>query len=439
MDDDLAATYHGAPVDEAAAGALAAQGLELRRVANARPEADAWLRAVRRGFLDPEPTEERIAASAAANGYRRMIGVFDPGGPMPEIPVGTFASWVTELTVPGGRTVPMAAISAVTVAPTHQGRGIARAMMEGELRVAVSLGVPVAGLTVSESTIYGRYGFAPAVAATTWKIDTKRARWAGPDVPGRVDYVSRDVARGILPRLHEEIRWHRPGEIPIPGSHWDRFTEQNPDADKPGRVRAVQYSDPAGRVRGVVLYSVTENEDDFTKSELVVSQLVAADSHAYAALWRHLIELPLIGTVTASELSADEPLLWMLSDQRAARITLTDHHYVRVLDVATALEGRRYDIPGAAVFEVTDPLGHSRGRWLLEADAQGRGRVRSDGGPDAQGIPVVRLGIAELSAAYLGSVSLSTLAAAGRVETTDAAAAAALLRHRAAPQLSFWY
>lgn len=38
-------------------------------------------------------------------------------------------------------------------------------MMQGELNTAATLGVPVATLTVSESTLYGRYGFAPAAAA----------------------------------------------------------------------------------------------------------------------------------------------------------------------------------------------------------------------------------------------------------------------------------
>ena len=51
----------------------------------------------------------------------------------------------------------------------------------------------------------------------------------------------------------------------------------------------------------------------------------------------------------------------------------------------------------------------------------------------------VALGVEELSAAYLGGVSLATLAAAGRVQTTDAAAAARVFGWHAAPRLSIWY
>ena len=56
-----------------------------------------------------------------------------------------------------------------------------------------------------------------------------------------------------------------------------------------------------------------------------------------------------------------------------------------------------------------------------------------------EGVPAVRLGVAELSAVYLGSVSLATLAAAGRVQSTDAAAAARIFSWFETARLSFWY
>jgi hypothetical protein len=52
---------------------------------------------------------------------------------------------------------------------------------------------------------------------------------------------------------------------------------------------------------------------------------------------------------------------------------------------------------------------------------------------------VVALGVEELSAAYLGGVSLATLAAAGRVRSTDAATAARIFGWHTAPRLSIWY
>ncbi|MEQ6898731.1 GNAT family N-acetyltransferase [Microbacterium sp. KR10-403] len=439
MDVSLATRHREAGADGKAVERLAERGLTLRVVPHERPAYDSWLQASARGFLDSERTEEQIAAALQRSSNRRLLGVYDPSAPQEETPVGTFATWLDDLALPGGVVVPAVAVSAVTVSPTHAGRGIARTMMEGELRHAVRLGVPIAALTVSESTLYGRYGFGPAVTAATWTIETRRAGWVGPEATGRVDYIPRELARSLAPGLHERVLRSRPGELAMPQSHWGRFTGTDADAEKPGAVRAVQYADAAGQVQGVAMYTVTENEDDFTKATARVQYLLATDDEAYAGLWRFLLSLPLVATVTASELSTDEPLLWMIADQRAVRISLTDHHYVRILDVPGVLGARRYASPGELVLEVTDPLGISEGRWLLEAAENGEGGIVSAEGVDTGDVPVLRTGTTELSAMCLGGVSPAALAAAGRIETTDVAAVARMLGWHVPPRLSFWY
>jgi predicted acetyltransferase len=364
-----------------------------------------------------------------------------------DAPVATIASWLGELSVPGEAVIPSCAISAVTVSPTHRRRGIARAMLEGELRAADAAGIPVAMRTVSESPLYGRYGFAPAAPGASWQIETKRAAWIGPRPGGRVDFVTRAQVRELLPALHERVRPGRPGEIDVPGSHWDGIAGTNPAAEKTGEKRAVQYTEAEGGVRGAAVYAVRENHDDFTKATVTVHYLLAETDDAYAALWRFLLELDLVAEVHAGELSVDEPLLWMIADQRAAKVTVRDHQYVRILDVVAALETRRFGAPGTLVLEVADPLGFTEGRYLLEADARGVGHVRRLADGEAADAVTVTLGIAELSAAYLGGVSLATLAAAGRVSAAGVdvdraeaiAAAARVLAGHAAPRLSIWY
>jgi predicted acetyltransferase len=254
-----------------------------------------------------------------------------------------------------------------------------------------------------------------------------------------VDFISRERLRGLIPALHERVRLSVPGEIDVPGSHWDGFAGTKPTAEKAGEKRAVQYTDAAGEVRGLALYSVRENHDDFTKGTVRVSYLLADGDDAYAALWRFLLELDLVAEVHADELSVDEPLRWMIADQRAATVTVRDHQYVRVLDVTAALEVRRYAVPGVLALEVEDTLGHAAGRYLLEVGADGTGRVRAWEGEAPAGAVEVSLGIEALSAAYLGGVSLATLAAAGRVRSADPVAAAQMLGWHTAPRLSIWY
>lgn len=433
------AAFRAGPVDAQSRERLASSGLDYRRLDVDGTAFPAWLQVVARGFQDGERSAEQIAAAQERSGYRRVTGVYDPVSPVPEAPVATIASWLGELTVPGGATIPSCAISAVTVAPTHRRRGIARAMLEGELRAADAVGMPMAMLTVSESTLYGRYGFAPAASAASWRIETKRAQWIGPRPDGRVDFVPRERLRELLPVVHERTRLRVPGEIDVPAGHWDNIAGTRPDAEKAGDKRAVQYADASGEVRGLAVYAVRENHDDFTKATVTVHYLVAETDDAYAALWRFLLELDLVAEVHASELSVDEPLLWMIADQRAATVTVRDHQYVRILDVPAALEARRYATPGRLVLDVADPLGIAEGRYLLDVAADGSARVTRLMGDAPAGAIGMALGITELSAVYLGGVSLAALVAAGRVTTQDASTAARVLSWHLTPRLSIWY
>jgi predicted acetyltransferase len=434
------AAYRAAPVDPTIAARLADQGLGYRVVPHEGDAYAAWVQVIARGFQDAERTDEQIEANRERSDYRRASGVYDDAAPMAESPVATIASWIGELAVPGGRGIPSCAISAVTVSPTHRRRGIARAMLEGELRTAVSAGVPMAMLTVSESTLYGRYGFAPAAFSTSWRIETKRATWIGPRPGGRVDFIPRTRLREIIEPLHVRCRLRFAGEIEMNPPAWDAITGTWPHAQNPGAKRAVQYADEAGEVRGVAVYSVRENDDDFTKATVTVSYLLAETDDAYAALWRFLLELDLVAEVRASELSLDEPLRWMIADHRAATVTVRDHQYVRILDVPATLQARRFGAAGVVALEIDDPLGHAGGRFVLDVDANGVGTVSAGEGSAVPADAVtLSLGIAELSALYLGGVSAATLVSAGRARSSDAAAATRIFSWHTVPRLSFWY
>ncbi len=433
--------WKAAPVDAASRQALTTRGLEYRTVSHDDPPAFAgWLQAVARGFQDGERNDEHIAVNRELTAYRRLTGVYDAAAPMADTPVATIASWIAEVSAPGGRAIPSCAITSVTVAPTHRRRGIARAMLEGELRAAAGAGLPMAMLTVSESTLYGRYGFAPAAASASWTIETKRARWVGPQPDGRVDFIPRARLRELAPELHDRARRGAPGEIEVPAGHWDNIAGTRRDAKDTDKLRAVQYADAGGQVTGLAVYTVEGNDDDFTKATVTVGYLLTATDDAYAGLWRFLLELDLVGTVKASEQSVDEPLWWMIDDQRAATITLRDHQYLRILDVPAALEARSYGAPGRFVLDVTDLLGIAGGRFLLDAAADGTAsvtRLADDDRPT--GAVEVALDVRELSAAYLGGVSLATLARAGLVRATDADAAARTFGWHVPPRLSVWY
>src|SRR5690349_14228775 len=100
------AEFRAGPVDEQSRRRLADGGLDYRRTAVDGDDFAPWLQSVARGFQDGERNDEQVAASRERSGYRRLTGVYDPEAPVSEAPVATIASWLGELTVPGGAAIP---------------------------------------------------------------------------------------------------------------------------------------------------------------------------------------------------------------------------------------------------------------------------------------------------------------------------------------------
>jgi predicted acetyltransferase len=403
--------FRTAPIDPTSASSLAKAGLLYDLVDTGdRAAFEAWIHADVRGFHGGALSAEQLAATVAGVAYRRTTGVWDGSALEASMPVATVSSWPAPLTVPGERSVEAWAISSVTVAPTHRRKGIARALLEGELRTASALGIPLAILTVSESTIYGRFGFAPGVFGTKVTIDTKRAKWTGPEVQGRVQFMSIEQFRAEIEPMHERIRLRSPGQIPAWPLRWDQISglaDGEPERSK--AMRAVRFDNPDGSLAGLAAYRVTGGENDFTSHTLTVEFLASETQEAYLGLWRYLLEVDLVSTVTAELRSPEEPMLWQLSDRRAAKLETWDHLWLRILDVPAALQSRSWSVDGRWVFEVTDALGFAAGRFeLLVAD--GAATVSVTDAP-AQ----ATLTVNALSALLPGGVAATTLAAAGHI------------------------
>ncbi len=431
------------PIDAGSAATLEVQGLRLALVDAADEKVFTdWLQSISRGFHGPSSDDEEIAEYIKGTGYRRMSGVWDDSVADAAVPVATVASWPTPLTVPGERSLPAWAVSAVTVAPTHRRKGIARSLMEAELRTAVELGIPMAMLTVSESTIYGRFGFAPAVMATHWKVDTRRAKWVGPQAPGRVHLVPLPALRAQAGELIERARLKTPGEVEGWDLLWDKvFAQTSSQKDAAKKRRGIRYDDESGNAQGFALYTVSGGDDDFAEHKLDVHYLLATTDDAYAGLWRYLLEVDLVATVNANLRAVDEPLAWLVDDFRAVKAeSREDHLYLRVLDVKATLEARDYSADGTIVFDVQDPLGYAAGVFQL-AIVAGRATVTPlDSIPDDAA--ALALSVNELGAIYLGGVTVKTLVRAGRVREVrsgSAISADAAFHSPVAPWLSIWF
>lgn len=424
------------PADPESTERLAAGSLNYRVVDGSdATRAELFQRATTRGFLGAEPSAEELAFGQQTFDARRNTGVYETPA-ADTMPVATIDSWVTPVTLPGGGELPMWAISGVTVSATHRRRGIARALLEGELRSAVSAGVPIAGLTVSEATIYGRYGFGSALPMARFAVDTRRAGWAGPSVDGRVEYVDREGLATALGAVHDRARSARSGQIPGWPSRWTGIAGLAPGNTDGAKVRGIRFLDRDGELRGAMAFTLNERSGSF-RFALDVRLLVAETPEAKAALWRFALQHDLVDEVTADLRPLDDALPWLVRDPRGVTQTVHDHGWLRILDITTALTARTYSAPLDAVIRVSDPLGFTAGDWRLRVDARGAATVDAADGRQAD----AELDVSALSILFAGGVRAASLHGAGRI-AADRDVVEALDRAFAAfptPALDIWY
>ena len=319
---------------------------------------------------------------------------------------GTFRSFGSELTVPGGGTIPAGAVTAVTVRPTHRRRGILTAMVAADLRASVELGEVASVLIAAEYPIYGRFGYGHATNRANWTVRTRAARLVG-EATGSVEILEPAAALPILPGIFERYRRSQPGEVLLPDYHWGLelgLEDWSPNPRFKGFVAV--HRDAGGEPDAYARYHGDEKWDEgIPDNVLVLDELHAATPEAEREMWRYLTSMDLIATIKASSRSVADPLPWWLTDARAARITaIDDHLWVRILDVERALSARTYESDGVLIVEVADVLsgqaGPAAGRYRLVARDGVGSCERTTAEPD------LTLTVRALGSAYLGGIRL---------------------------------
>ncbi|GAA3584404.1 GNAT family N-acetyltransferase [Klugiella xanthotipulae] len=443
MSIDFARIPHSA----AAVDNLATSGLRLSLI----PKEDtlgraAWLQADAQGFHEAEHSPAKVTELLEACAPHRVTGVWDDSAERAGLPIATARSWPMALSVPGATPVTAWAISSVTVAPTHRRRGIARTLLTSELLTAREAGCSIAMLTVTEATIYGRYGFGPAAWAARWEIATAGANWVGSRPAGRVQFITAESALRSGPEVYERARAATPGEVELSPYWWKVLLGLNSastDEAANSTVRAVRYDDEDGVAQGIAFYTVTADEQVMANGTLTLKFLVSATDDAYAALWQFLIEIDLVCTINAPLRAVDEPLPWQLRDGRAAhKVGERDHLWLRIIDVPATLTARRYSHPDEFLLTITDTLGLANGNVLLTIAEDGSATTCAHTGAVPHGAAHLTLTIADLGSLYLGGVNAETLASAGRLWEHTPHAAARLERSfhsTVTPRTGSWF
>ena len=349
---------------------------------------------------------DQLAEDRTVFEYDRTIAAFDG-----EDMVATACAFSFRMTVPGGAEVPVAGVSSVTVAATHRRQGLLRRMMQLQLDDVAARGESIAVLNASEGGIYGRFGYGLAQFFQSWRLDTRRSGFiALPRDDLRLRLVPKRDAKPVLMPIYDAWRRTRPGLLTQSEAWWDCVLSDTTDWRGGGPLLVVVCEPTAAHGGGYATYQV-DNDRPPGHWKLTVRELVALDDEVEARLWRYLLDVDLIDTVTADARPLDDPLRWRLADPRQVQtIGVRDFLYVRLVDVPAALTARRYEAPGTIVLEVQD---------RFRPATSGRHRLSTDGGAgscELTDAPAdLELAVADLGSLYLGGVTATELARAGRV------------------------
>jgi predicted acetyltransferase len=352
-----------------------------------------------------------------AEAHHRTLAAFDG-----DAVVGTTATLAHTITVPGA-VRPAACVSAVGVAPTHRRRGILTALMRAQLDAVHAEGVEsFAALWASEPPIYQRFGYGCASQRAMLDVDLSRADYSAEGMAtlarfmGDLTLGSAAEMRPLLVPVFERLLGSVPGMMSRDDARWDIVLHDSTSARRgAGPLEVIVAVGPDGAPVGYAGYrtSLEFGTDGAAGGRIDVTEVLALDPPTYAALWRHLLDLSLYSRAVARKQSDPEPLLKLLADPRRAGGRSIDALWIRLVDVPRALEERTYSAPLGTTLRVHDAFcPWNDGVWRVDIDPMGAASVeRAPEGADVE----LELSAAELAAAHLGAVSLTALAAAGRV------------------------
>ena len=368
---------------------------ELRTVTP--DEFEPWLRAESRAHsnrLDHDPEELRPYFDLS-----RSIAVFEGSNI-----IGGTQSHRLEMSIPGGTSV-VAGVANVAVQPTHTRQGVMSRMMRHQTNDIHERGEPLAALFASESAIYGRFGYGIGTVHEAWKIDRPYNGYARPyETPGRIAFVDPADITKELPEVFRRSTVDRPGVFQRRPHEWERDSRapEHRQGGRGGLFYAAYEVD--GRVDGYAMYRAN-------RPTLTVNELMATTGEAAAALWRFCFDVDLMSCTEAVKRPLDDPLPWMLADPRRLQRVARDGVWLRVIDVAAALQLRRYMTSDRLTLEVRDGLcSWNEGRFELEGSPEGASCRATNSSPD------LSLTVSGLASVYLGTVAFTTLSQAGLMD-----------------------
>lgn len=312
-------------------------------------------------------TPEEIAERRPLHDLSRFRIAVDDGSI-----VGVAGSYALDATLPGGTTVPMGGVTWVSVASTHRRQGLMRRVVGAVHDDIDERGEPLATLGASEGGIYEHIGYGIVSQQRTTIIDRRNAT-IRPELVGPTDTVryleSDDAVYDTVTALWDRFRRCRTGEVSRSAEFHDFvFGVRSKSVDGLSAGYYLAHAD------GFAVYRIKSNwADGMPAHEMHIAELAAITPDAHLALWQALLSVDLVGEIHSRAIAIDDPLPYLLTNQRALRTTvLADGIWANVRDVSICF--------GARTYRTAD-------RIVVEADAR---RWAIEGGPDGASCKAVR-------------------------------------------------
>ncbi|HEX6077168.1 MAG TPA: GNAT family N-acetyltransferase [Micromonosporaceae bacterium] len=324
---------------------------------------------------------------------RRLLGCYDGPRIVAMARINRFRQWWH------GRTLPMAGVGGVVVAPEHRGRGIGTRLMLATLDRAAELGYPISVLYPATVPPYRGLGweFGGAQYLVSAPAEALRGLATAPIPLRRVGPDDAPEILSVVRRLHAAARSSGPID-------WDE-----------SEVRTWLAEDQPFSYLAEDGFLVYHWEDQ----DLEVDELVAGSISTARALWSLVGSGSPVATTVKACIGPMDPLRW-LTREAVVRPAEEKRWMLRLVDVPAALAGRGYPagLDVEVSLEVDDPQRPGNtAAWRLTV-TKGTGRVEPVTSRPAASLQVGPRGIAALySGTPLATLRVAGLASGGDPDT----------------------
>lgn len=389
-------------------------GTDIREIAPG-DDLDAIIDLARRAFGpgagagSPEAVARRRARTGQAIADQRVFGAFSGGRMVAS------ASWHDMRQWWHGRSLPMAGVAAVMVAPEFRGRGVGRTLMTEVLDAIARRGYPLSVLYPATTPIYRSLG---------WELAGGDYRVALPARSLR-SLLAPDISRNTAGTLADE---------PAGGLHAAPFGRATPDdaeavIEVVGRAHELaRHSGPNTRDAASVAAWLADPElyaylapDGFLAyrwgqgHEIGVERIVAATERTLRELWSIVASHSSIADTVTARVGPGDPIFW-LTREPDTYLKFHEMWMLRLVDVAAAIRGRGFPLSAQLSLPLSiqdDSRDSNAGLWELSVTG-GRGTLVH--APEAT--RPLTIGVRGLAALYGGtpmaSLRLAGLASGGQ-------------------------